>query len=140
MIASIVSWRELQAYVSTLREKNPSWKVWNDIQEPDRYCIDFLVQTHWKIVPCTDEMNEWYWGMGSVDHNKRIFYREELRGKERDITICHELAHVFYPANIYKETNRENWECIIEWIGRNWRAKPEVLREIIEGFKVRPHL
>ncbi|MDP3728881.1 MAG: hypothetical protein Q8R18_05530 [bacterium] len=135
MIASAASWRELHNYVSTLKEQNLQWKIWDDFLEPDKYCIDFLVKTNWLVE------KGFPMSLGEVTFDKKIIYREDLKTKERDITICHELAHVFYPAKSYQQNiSNINWECIIEWIGRRWRAKPEVLKEIIEGFHIQPRV
>ncbi len=134
MIAATDSWRDLHNYVSTLQKKNSHWKIWDDITSPDKYCIDFLIENNWSV----ESGNPMF--LGAVTFDKRIMYREDLKTKERDRTICHELAHVFYPRTMYQESNNADWECIIEWIGRRWRAKPEVLKEIIEGFHIEPRI
>jgi len=134
-MASDPRWRDLHTRVSLLRENYPERSVWEDIMDPDQHALDFLVQTNWRVRPKADMVF-----MGMIPYyKKRMFYRESLDPPRRDITICHELAHVFYPTKIYQEDFSMNeWEDVIEWIGRRWRRKPEILRMIFKTFDVRP--
>ncbi len=125
--------RELDQYIDGLKERNGHMKIWDDIQYPDKYCIDNLVQNNWKILPKEDLFFE-----GIVSFNKEIFYRADLTGYKRDTTIFHELAHVLYPSNEYWLGDKYNWELVIEWIGRGWRDKPELLRMVLNSFNVLP--
>lgn len=124
---------KLNKYIDGLKERNGHMKIWDDIQDPEQYCIDHLVQNNWKILPKEDLFFE-----GIVSFNKEIFYRANLIGYKRDTTIFHELAHVFYPSKEYWLGDKYNWELVIEWIGRGWRAKPNLLRMVLNSFNVQP--
>ncbi|MSR85869.1 hypothetical protein EXS74_00570 [Candidatus Woesearchaeota archaeon] len=133
MVCSDASWFDLHRYVTSLREHFPERRIWSAIRDPDQSDLDRIVLEGWKVWP---KRGSWTLG-GALDLNKKkIYYKETLSYKNRDITLCHELAHMLYPTEKYRECAEEDWECTIEWIGRGWRRKASVLRMILQTFHV----
>jgi hypothetical protein len=138
MVTSSSNWLELQRYVSSLREAHPEREIWTNIHDPTQEELDEYKKQGWRVWP-----KKGVWALaGALDgEKKRLYYAEDLDYKRRDITICHELAHLYYPKQDYQQRfGYDDWECIIDWIGRSWRRKHPVLRRIFETFHVPPRI
>ncbi len=135
MVSSDASWFDLHRYVSSLRQEHPRRKIWEDIHCPTQSDLDALVLEGWRVWPKRDPL--WTLTGALSPEKKKLYYKEGLGYKKRDITICHELAHLFYPAARYARAfSQEDWESVIEWTGRSWRRKAPVLKIILESFHV----
>ncbi len=75
-----------------------------------------------------------------------ILMKEGIFGFERDVTIFHELMHVWYDPMLDDSPNLKNEQrCLsnearTEWLARRARAQPELLRIVIEGFDLKPEV
>ena len=58
---------------------------------------------------------------------KRIIINDKLGYYDRDITLFHELVHIFYGDKVKDE-------IVVEWIARKIRAHPQILRQAIRKF------
>jgi len=57
---------------------------------------------------------------------------------DRDKILFHECAHIKY--NICFDIKDKNIEAKVEWIGRQWRADPTLLKHLIHSFELKPYI
>jgi len=103
-----------------------------------------------EILPiCLDDVRHlkkegWYVGKtefedigGKCDTDSHTLWMDSrLTGHERDIVLCHEVAHAIYHSQ--ENTNDLVNEPLTEFIGRNTRANPILLAEIWKTFGIPP--
>tara|TARA_Y100000310_G_scaffold320216_1_gene376412 strand:+ start:69 stop:638 length:570 start_codon:yes stop_codon:yes gene_type:complete len=131
------SWSKLDAYVNKLRERNPSWPIWGVPLNPPSCLFELFKNKGWEVgwKPST------YIFTGSIEPDiKTIWLKSGMHPYERDKTLSHEFAHLFYPDRFgisgINSSRDYRWEAIIEWLGRQWRAKPTLLRTMINTFEL----
>jgi hypothetical protein len=72
------------------------------------------------------------------------YKREEKFPYERDESLMHELAHIFYghfnDSEYTLSVPYRQSEALIDWKARQWRANPTLLRKAITSFDLPPEL
>lgn len=90
------------------------------------------------------------------DYKSIIEVNLELNGIKRDVTLCHELIHLYYgsqhgtlPSLFENKPNRLNHlsktkgleeEIVTEWLSRRIRATPKYLSMILDMFSTEEHM
>ena len=64
---------------------------------------------------------------------------ESLKPFERDVVLMHELVHVWYGRQLDDAgtgiLQQRNF-LLVEWVARQWRADPMILRSVIDAFSL----
>jgi hypothetical protein len=145
------SFAELEAYLSL--EKN-KWFI--DEMKPlieanpvTPHSIDRLITEGWVVEK--DEKKLFRRGQCCFDDKRITLYGDtkEYRRKpySRDVTLMHEVVHAHYPRlNSQKTPTGEIFETdeigepLTEWMARQLRAEPDVLRASVLWFDLEPHV
>lgn len=133
-------WNELDAYINSLRETQPSRMVWGTIRDKKLSInsIDQLIKDGWEVWELELDAT-----LGlCLDRIKKIFLKRNLEGYKRDKTLFHELVHAWYGDEL-KDVDgtyaKEN-NAIVEWLARQFRADTGLLRHAILSFDLRPYI
>ncbi len=80
----------------------------------------------------------------SENNRSHIFLNSRLKEYARDISLFHELGHAWYDQSAkfpfpdsalsQKEERHIRNGAIIEWLARQWRATPDLLRHAVHSF------
>lgn len=131
------SWSELEEYIGCCKNNDYYFFERTLAQNPVLPgSFEKLVNQGWNVK--FREMN--HYGI-TLLCSKEIFLRQDLQnnGYERDKTIFHEFAHVFYDISSSGTSLRRD-DAIMEWLGRQWRANPLLLRHGILAFGLEPKI
>ena len=75
-----------------------------------------------------------------------ISMHKDLVGYQRDVTLFHELMHVWYnpllndSPDLRNEQRRLSNAARTEWLARRARMQPDLLRTVVEGLDLRGHI
>lgn len=141
----IPSYTRLSQAVRNLRLNDPHRPIWEMITSNpfSRESVDSMVSKGWKIWLIDLEGFE-SMGGGCWTELKCIILKHRLEGFERDVTLFHELLHAHYGDELTdRKTEGQKGEenfLIIEWIARQSRADPELLKYTINTFQLEPQI
>ena len=135
-------WEEIISYVAKLREINPKLLIWEELEEKllSENFIDELISQGWEVFY---RENYLFYGSISPLPKKEITLRAGLQPYQRDEALFHELAHLRHPLLLSHQTARNHQEetereIIVEWLAKQARANPELLRKAVVSFGMRP--
>lgn len=137
-------WEHLNAFVQRIKERDPKRKIWTLLKEKPVtiQSIDELARDGWKVIPEAFE-----WSSGSADAIAKTIWVSEPTAYQRDKTLFHEIAHAYYGEEIADSMNfiperqiRQENNAIAEWIGRQSRSQPSLLRHAILTFDLKPEV
>ena len=130
-----LTWDELVEKLDNIREKYPHRQIWQVIENDPITLdtIDFLIKQGWWI---EDDYVEF-----ACSHpNRRISLEKGVNGYERDKSLFHEIVHACYGDELsdtlfatFEHDNR----MIADWLGRQLRADPALLRYTIHIFNLK---
>ena len=144
------SWEILNAVFERIRRR----PFWSRPQRPEDFwgrieshpltpaAIQKLVSDGLGLRILSPESELW----GAYLPPNRICLKTSLKPYERDKTLFHELCHAMYRQELVGLNDRlsappslrqEN-EIIVEWLARQFRADPQLLREAINIFDLEP--
>ncbi len=130
-----ISWLEIDKYYNLLRSQKKDSKIWEFLEKYPISRNDFkeLVKRGWKV------SKELEYDFGRLDRkNLKILIRKDLiPGYERDVTLFHEIGHIFY-ENIDNSLSESENEIIVEWTARKARTNHILLRNAINCFGLEP--
>ncbi|MBW2986152.1 hypothetical protein KY333_02165 [Candidatus Woesearchaeota archaeon] len=145
------SFAELEAYLSLERNRWFIDDMWPLIEANPitPHSIDRLITDGWAVEK--DEKKLFRRGQCDFDTKLITLYgnTEEYRRKpySRDVTLMHEVVHAHYPRlNSQTTTTGEKFitskigETMTEWIARQIRTVPEVLRASVLWFDLKPYV
>ncbi|MBI5228621.1 hypothetical protein HY991_00815 [Candidatus Micrarchaeota archaeon] len=100
--------------------------------------IDKLVAEGWKVVPTDDHSS-------FVNRRKKIIgLKTDFKELQRDVSFLHEVAHAFYGQALTHnhpldpDTVETFW--FTDWLAKQWRRNPELLRHAILKFGLEPRI
>lgn len=146
-----ISWEELNTYVSILLRRVPYMDIWGTprfdrdiwrriILEPfNPDSIDRLTRQGWKVV--LDDLESDGYALPRV---REILLNRRLGLYQRDLTLFHELMHAWFGDELGGKNHvmdhklAEESEAIAEWLARQYRADPELLRHTVLSFGLEP--
>ena len=145
------SFAELDRYVRQEKYRGYVDQIWPliDANPITPHSIDRLITEGWIA-----EMDDAKIGRGGkCDHEKKLITlfgsdaQYERKPYSRDMTLIHELAHAHYPSlNSQMTPTGERvitdkiGEAMTEWIARQIRTEPEVLRAAVLWFDLEPYV
>jgi len=95
--------------------------------------IDELAANGWSI----DFITNYVLVGGISKEDRKIKIRQNLVPYERDITLFHELAHIFFGDDLNRHSD-DTEELVAEYFGRKWRSDPTLLRHTLQTFGLQP--
>lgn len=129
---------EIENRISKIKETCPNRNIWQMIKTKPitTNSIDYLVETGWSVILNNIE--------SSCNTNKKIIKLEKgIDNFQRDKFLFHEICHAWYGEElsdrwlaIYEYDNR----IIAEWLARQLRANPKLLRHTIFAFDLEPKI
>jgi len=104
--------------------------------------IEGLARDGWKVIP-----EAFAWSSGAADAIAKKIWVSEPTAYQRDKTLFHEIAHACYGEEIAdsmtfipeRQIRQEN-NAIAEWIGRQSRSQPRLLRHTLLAFDLKPEV
>ena len=132
------TYQELNARVSYIKQEYPNRKIWSLISYSPitAKSISQLIKRGWilklnKIESACDLKNLWIW------------LNSELSPYPRDKNLFHEIIHAIYGeevgdsiGSLFAHDNR----TIVEWLVRQSRARPELLKHAINSFNLQGYI
>jgi hypothetical protein len=136
------TYAEIGARVARIRETYPQWEIWGLISSRPitTNSIDSLILEGW-AVGFSDNSSCHY-------QEKNITLLIDLEQYEnsyqRDVTLFHEIAHAWYgdalDDRLLRGARCHDDRTIAEWLARQKRAEPELLRYAILSFGLAPQV
>ena len=133
-----MSWGELEKYVSEIQDTQYN-KI---IENPGITCesISNLFRVGWRV-----GLSECREGL-CLHSTKKIELNKSLIEYQRDEVLFHELVHAHYPmvlnesllSRTFSEQSIRNG--VVEYVARNLRANPEILKHTIKVFGLEPQI
>lgn len=128
---------EIEARVKVIRKDFPHLRIWDAIEEPiTKDSIDSLIGDSWVV---RTEQETTY----SRPWLREIGLEYGLNGFERDRALFHEMVH----ARLGEEASdsmparfRDDNNTIVEYLARQLRQNPDILRHSIVAFNLEPQI
>ncbi|MFH1308102.1 MAG: hypothetical protein ABIH72_04575 [archaeon] len=133
-----MSWAELQLEISKLHRTPHMEKLYKIITEPiTAKSVRGLVDSGWFVFPLASSH--------CLPDSKLITLVYDADSYTTDKELCHEVVHAVYDFLPDHITSMHSHEEIInnriaEWVGRQIRASPVILRSIKSGFELKPEI
>lgn len=138
-------WNGLYQYIAILKDEEPSLPIWKEIAEKpvDKKFLHELRSQEWKVRG--EPMDLLADGLYDYENrvirinNYLIMRMNDEKAYERDKFLFHEIAHLRFGLN--DNIGNPGWKknaAIAEWIGRQSRADPELLKHAVKGFGLEP--
>ena len=143
-------WQDLNVFVKkSIAKDDFRWQI---IKEHpfNLDSIDQLLEKNFNITLFKEKENQYgYYLGGPAFLRPGILLNQRLINYPRDLTLFHELGHAWYDhtANFpfpdlwspLEERHIRNG-AIIEWLARQWRATPNLLRHTIHSFGLKEYI
>lgn len=128
---------EIEARVKVIRKDFPHRRIWQAIEEPmTTDSIDSLIGDGWVV---KTEQEDTY----SKPWLNEIGLEYGLNGFARDRALFHEIAHALLGEeasdNLLARFRDDN-NTIVEYLARQLRANPEILRHSVLAFNLEPEI
>ena len=147
LVPAEASFDTLTWAVQKIREAAPQRPIWQEIDNrvitPSD--ISSLIKSGWRIehIAATSP------GFGLIPSlaRKEIWLSATAAGYKRDIALFHELGHLVFPyeelADCYEDEGQIDLKqnsIIVEWLGRQLRINPSLLKSAVYGFSLKPYI
>lgn len=142
--SSDMSWKELQGFV----EEDKRYAGWlYHLFERRPFTKESLgVLSRRRIMELRFEDIEDYGNLGFFEGRDIITLRNGLDPFQRDVTLFHELMHAWYYPYLDDFCSKEDDARALrngartEWLARNARARPDLLREVVGFFLLKKEI
>ena len=136
-------WSMIEEAIKECRKDDPYWKIWKlSIDKPLSIdSINYLVKEGWKVG------ESWFPPSSHCtpgDH-KYIGLNLDIDYYLRDRMFFHELCHAWYgdeldssPSSSLHYSRKNKVNLLTEWLARQGRANPDLLRHAIFSFGLEP--
>jgi len=143
-ISEYSDWNTLDSFVNSVKEDEKVGRILRRFKRNPitKKSIEKLVTDGWRVL-----FKKIFFD-GVINAKNQIIidstYFDDPYG--RDVVLFHELVHIFHPEKIFRRAGFPEWsssnpnyqELLVEWLARQSRAKPTLLRSTIISFQLQP--
>lgn len=152
----MANWNELESAIAQIRKRplSPARKrdsIWRSIENNPitPKSIDQLISEGWKLTTVPLSYSK---AFCLPPPDKKIVISTDLEGYQRDKALSHEVCHACYLYELDDSLRARNLgmffgflfgqenQIITEWLGRQLRADPKLLRHVVLAFGLEPQI